>query len=191
MIIYKTTNKINRKVYVGKDSKSNPDYFGSGILLQKAIKKYSKENFTKEVIDLTENEEDLNEKERYWIRFYNCKVPNGYNLTDGGDGTLGFFPNEESRKKMSEAGKRKIFTEEHRRKLSINNVAKREEEREIRRYRILGNNNPSKREDVREKMRGPRESMRGEYNPNYKAKSFTEETKKKISSSLKARKELI
>jgi hypothetical protein len=40
MIIYKTTCLINGKIYVGQDSKNNPDYLGSGIYLNRAIKKH-------------------------------------------------------------------------------------------------------------------------------------------------------
>jgi hypothetical protein len=46
--IYITTNLINGKQYIGKHyGLINDDYFGSGILLQKALKKYGKENFKK------------------------------------------------------------------------------------------------------------------------------------------------
>ena len=43
MIIYKTINKINNKIYVGQDSKNNYNYLGSGKILKKAINKYNKE----------------------------------------------------------------------------------------------------------------------------------------------------
>jgi len=46
-IIYKTTNKINNKFYVGYDTKNNPKYLGSGLLLKRAIEKYGQENFKK------------------------------------------------------------------------------------------------------------------------------------------------
>lgn len=42
MIIYKTTNLINNKIYIGQDKNNNPKYLGSGDLLKKAIKKYEK-----------------------------------------------------------------------------------------------------------------------------------------------------
>jgi hypothetical protein len=45
MIIYKTTNIINGKYYVGKDINNSESYLGSGVLLKRAIKKYGKENF--------------------------------------------------------------------------------------------------------------------------------------------------
>ena len=47
MIIYKTTNLVNKKIYIGQDSKNNPEYLGSGAIVKKAIKKYGKENFKK------------------------------------------------------------------------------------------------------------------------------------------------
>ena len=62
MIIYKTTCLINGKIYVGQDSKNNPDYLGSGIYLNRAIKKHGKENFKKEVVCECSSQEDLNKK---------------------------------------------------------------------------------------------------------------------------------
>ena len=47
MEIYKITNLINNKIYIGKDTTSDPNYFGSGLLINRAFKKYGKENFTK------------------------------------------------------------------------------------------------------------------------------------------------
>ena len=69
MIIYKTTNLINGKIYIGKDSKNDPNYFGSGLLLRQSIKKYGKKNFKKEIIDFADSVKGLNEKEIYWILF--------------------------------------------------------------------------------------------------------------------------
>jgi hypothetical protein len=96
MQIYKITNLINNKIYIGKDITSNPDYFGSGLLIKRAIKKYGCENFIKEVIDTTDDYNELSKKEIYWISFYkstNRKI--GYNITPGGDGgdTLSNHPN--------------------------------------------------------------------------------------------------
>lgn len=101
MIIYKTTNLINGKIYVGKDTYNNPSYLGSGIYISRAIKKYGKQNFIKEVIDSTESLEELNEKEKYWVKFCNCKVPNGYNLTDGGEGAPGYRWTKKQKNKIS------------------------------------------------------------------------------------------
>jgi len=87
MIIYKTTNKINGKKYIGKDSKNNPNYLGSGIMLQKAIKKYGKKNFTKKIIEECKDEQHLDEREIYWIDYFDAVDSDDfYNLADGGCG---------------------------------------------------------------------------------------------------------
>jgi len=88
-IIYKTTNLINRKIYVGKASGKNIDnnYLGSGLLITAAIKKYGEENFIRIIIDKSENRTELNLKERFWIRFFDSTNHDiGYNITEGGDG---------------------------------------------------------------------------------------------------------
>ena len=117
MIIYKTTNLINGKIYIGQDTHNNPNYLGSGVLLHLAIKKYGKENFKKEIIDTGYTQDDLNEKEKHWIFFYqstNKKI--GYNLAIGGrGGGYGMNnPNKEIiKKKISDSLKGKEKTKEH------------------------------------------------------------------------------
>ena len=61
-IIYKTTNLINGKIYVGSDISNIPSYLGSGKILKCAIKKYGKDNFQKEILDICSfsMKEDLN-----------------------------------------------------------------------------------------------------------------------------------
>ena len=98
MEIYKITNLINHKVYIGKDATSDRNYYGSGVYIKKAILKYGKNNFTKEVIDKCDNYEELSIKEKYWINYYKNNNSILYNLTDGGDGgdTWSNNPNIES-----------------------------------------------------------------------------------------------
>ena len=88
MQIYKTTNLINGKIYIGKQIKKNKSYLGSGKLIKRAILKYGKSNFSKEIIDpLSLSIQELNKKEVYWIKFYNSTdLSIGYNISDGGDG---------------------------------------------------------------------------------------------------------
>jgi hypothetical protein len=87
MEIYKITNNIDGKIYIGKDTTSNPNYFGSGLLIKRAIQKYGINNFIKEVIDSTNDYSELSVKEKYWIKHYNSNNINvGYNLSSGGDG---------------------------------------------------------------------------------------------------------
>lgn len=90
MIIYKITNLLNNKIYIGLDSKNNVEYYGSGKLIKQAIRKYGKENFKKEIIDSSDNLNDLYEKEKYWVCFYNATDRLiGYNLKPGGFGNSG------------------------------------------------------------------------------------------------------
>jgi len=87
MIIYKTTNKVNGHFYIGKDQKNNPDYLGSGIALQRAILKYGRENFSKEILEECNDKKVLADRERYWISQYNAtKDENSYNIAEGGFG---------------------------------------------------------------------------------------------------------
>ena len=87
MQIYKITNLINHKIYIGKDTTSDPNYFGSGLLIKRSISKYGIYNFIKEVIDETDDYLELSKKEIYWISEYDStKREIGYNISSGGDG---------------------------------------------------------------------------------------------------------
>ena len=91
--IYITTNLINNKKYIGKHKSKIFDekYKGSGILLWKAIKKYKIDNFSTKIIEECYSEEDLNNKEKYWINKYNAvNSREFYNMKNGGEG--GFPP---------------------------------------------------------------------------------------------------
>jgi len=91
MIIYKITNLINGKIYIGKSIYNNPNYYGSGTFLNKAIKKHGKENFKKEIIIefYFYDEKLLNKEEIYWIKYFNSRESNiGYNITKGGNGNF-------------------------------------------------------------------------------------------------------
>lgn len=115
MIIYKTINLINGKIYIGQDTLNDPAYMGSGKLFIKAIKKYGKKNFKKEIIEICSCVEELNEREIYWIQYYNStdhKI--GYNISTGGLGHIGSGPhNEDRKKKISQARMGMKFSEEH------------------------------------------------------------------------------
>ena len=137
MIIYKTTNLIKNKIYIGYDTKNNPEYLGSGILINRAIKKYGRENFKKDVIDFAATNEELCLKEIFWINFYNSQDPEiGYNIASGGFGGDTFTYNvnkEEIRQKNSDGhkgkdpwnkGKKGIYSEETKRKMSESKIGK-------------------------------------------------------------------
>jgi group I intron endonuclease len=115
MIIYKVTNTTNGKVYIGKTSQTvekrqwehcNRAKLGWEQVLYRAIRKYGEEAFTWEVIDSSDNENEIDEKETYWIKHHNSYIGNpnhnGYNMTTGGEGTSGYKFTEEQRKARSE-----------------------------------------------------------------------------------------
>lgn len=96
MYIYKLINMITNKIYIGKTSVEiekrikrhfNEANKGSNLYLHQAIRKYGKENFRVEQIDVAETLEELAKKEKYWIEYYKSYEKEiGYNLTKGGEG---------------------------------------------------------------------------------------------------------
>src|SRR5574343_903436 len=88
MHIYKTTNLVNGKFYIGQEKRFNPSYLGSGFILLKAIKKYGIENFRKEIIEDNINDKiTLDEREIYWIKKLEARNHRiGYNVAKGGQG---------------------------------------------------------------------------------------------------------
>lgn len=103
--IYKITNLINNKIYVGQTRKKieqrmnehisascgNEEKKDYNFLLHKAIRKYGHKQFTIEVLEELEDERDLAEREQYWIhKLHSCILDEdcqGYNMTYGGEGT--------------------------------------------------------------------------------------------------------
>lgn len=91
MYIYKITNKVNGKVYIGQSIRSIEQRFQrhindavNNILdthFARAIRKYGKENFYIELVETCDNQTELNLREQYWIRKYDS-INNGYNETD-------------------------------------------------------------------------------------------------------------
>lgn len=112
MIIYKATNIVNQKVYIGLTSrplsKRKTEHFWDAknyaynSKFHKALRKYGEKSFSWEIIDYAHNMEELNERESYWISFYNSNKE-GYNLTSGGLGATGYKYTDEDKKKVSMA----------------------------------------------------------------------------------------
>lgn len=84
--VYLTTNQINGKKYIGQHyGELNDSYLGSGTILKKAIIKFGRENFTKEILEICDDYESLNRAEEKWIAQYNAiSSPNFYNIASGG-----------------------------------------------------------------------------------------------------------
>ena len=87
-IIYKTTNIVNGKFYIGKHETENlnDNYFGSGKLLKEAIKKYGETNFKKEILFIFDNAIHMNQKENELVNINFVEKPDNYNIAIGGDG---------------------------------------------------------------------------------------------------------
>ena len=85
--IYITTNLLNGMKYIGQHSSNTFDknYYGSGKLIKQALKEYGRENFKCEIIEWCSSYEEINEREIYWINYYNADANDEfYNLAYGG-----------------------------------------------------------------------------------------------------------
>lgn len=96
-MIYCYTNLINNKKYIGQtnnlkrrikqhlqDSLHNYSEARYNQLIHQAIRKYGIDNFKIEVLEEEISDDDIDEREQYYIKYYNTISPNGYNLTEGG-----------------------------------------------------------------------------------------------------------
>ena len=110
MIIYKTTNNINKKVYIGQTIKSlnkrkkahlYNSTKGYDNYLYRAIRKYGENNFKWEVLCECNSNDELNEKEQYYIKKYDSYGDGGYNMTAGGEGIFSYRHTEKHKKFMS------------------------------------------------------------------------------------------
>ena len=108
--IYGIINLVNNKIYIGQTKQGYRQRFIQHLcpkdgspLFRNAVKKYGKQNFECELIDIAESQDEANEKEKMWIKALETYKPeNGYNLSMGG--SFGDF-NEDTLKRMSEAHK--------------------------------------------------------------------------------------
>jgi hypothetical protein len=109
--VYKITNNTNEKYYIGvhKTNDPNDSYMGSGVAIKAAIKKYGRENFTKEILYITENKEEAYSLERKIT--LDCNMNITYNMKIGGVGGWSKEASKRggemvSRKHQSAAGKK-------------------------------------------------------------------------------------
>lgn len=151
--IYKTTNLINNKIYIGKKKGEFTDkYLGSGKYLKNAINKYGFENFKVEIVDYCNTLQEQNEKEKYWINYYRNQIIGMYNISNGGDGgdIFSCLPKKQLQKiknyisycnKNGICGnKGRYLSEEHKRKISASHKGKSQTPEHIENHRqaILG-----------------------------------------------------
>ena len=85
--VYKITNRLNGKIYVGQTKQPIEKRFmqhsQANSPLGQAMRQCGLENFTIEIIEYCETQAEVNEREKFWIKELNCKLPNGYNISNG------------------------------------------------------------------------------------------------------------
>lgn len=116
MIIYKIQNKTNGKIYIGQTVRTLEERMAEHLRHKKtaidsALAHGNKNNFKVDIIDNANSIEELNQKEIFWIKYYDSIAPKGYNLCDGGDNTMGYHHKEKSKKAMSIAKKKMYIGE--------------------------------------------------------------------------------
>ncbi len=198
--VYLITNIENKKQYVGITKFSLEERFSQhikrGFILTEAIQKYGQQKFSIELVEEVESAERAYELEQYYIKQYDTKVPNGYNLTDGGDGIFGWEASEEYRQECSERVKQlhkekkvgmygKTHSEETKKKMSAASKGKekpwligrkiteetREKLRQINTGRILS-------EETRKKISDNHHDISGKNNPMFGKKHLPETIEK-------------
>lgn len=159
MYIYKTTNNINGKIYIGLSSKEYDKhkwYLGSGVRIKLAVKKYGRSNFKKELLEECASLEELKSREKYWIQHWRDSIGLEfmYNISDGGD----LVPSEICKKRgysgQGNPNYGNYWTDAQK---------KAQSEKIKGRSYLLGENNPSKNSKVRKKIS---DGKKGGNNPN-------------------------
>ena len=136
MFVYLLTNTVNGKYYVGKTTHHNLDWYLSVkrwaarnkkdhvMPVVRAMAKYGVENFSVDVLAVSDKVEELNNLERLWIIILNSRDATlGYNICSGGDvGRLGIPQSQETKDKIGHANKGRkpvgyVRTETHRQQL--------------------------------------------------------------------------
>lgn len=105
--VYKVTNLVNGMIYVGfhATNKLDDGYLGSGTYLKRAINKYGKKNFEKEIVAIFDNRKEAEDLEREIVNEEFVKREDTYNISVGGNVLI---INEHIAQKISEGHKNRI-----------------------------------------------------------------------------------
>ena len=212
MFVYLAENKTTRKVYVGQTCQSLEErkYMhvydskgGSALIFHKALRKYGIESFEWKQIDAACSKEELDEKEKYWIKFYKSTDRSfGYNQTEGGTGGAQRDPAVLEKMSRNRKGipawnrgiprteeEKLAISESHKGQVAWNKgIPMSEEQKQLLGSRMKGKPSPWKghhpTEETRRRMKENHADLSGENHPLY-GKHHTDETRKRISESLK------
>jgi group I intron endonuclease len=108
--VYITTNLVNGKQYIGDHSTNDLNcyttkiYFGSGIAIKEAIKKYGKQNFKKDILEFFDTKENAFNSQEKYIKLYKTHVSqDGYNISWKGGHQTNESVSDETRNKMKKS----------------------------------------------------------------------------------------
>lgn len=122
-LVYKTINLINGREYVGSHitENLNDGYLGTGKLILRAIKKYGKENFKREILKDCESEKEARNEEENFIKLEKTLIPNGYNINPTGQsGFTGRKHSKKTKALISKINRIKLKDPKIRKKISEN-----------------------------------------------------------------------
>lgn len=180
--VYGITNKIDGKKYVGQTVKKITYRFNehsrANTPLGEAIRKYGRENFELVELEVCYSFAELNAAEKKWIKDWDCKEPNGYNRTDGGEGLLN--PVKDTREKMAAASMGN--------KNSLGRKHTEDEKRRIRESQIGRVFSEDHRKKIAESKKGVplSQTTRDNMSKSRKGKKFTQEHKDGIAAARRA-----
>lgn len=170
--IYKVTNMVNDKIYIGKHQTLNPNdnYYGSGVALKNSMRVHGKENFKKEVLFVFESEQEMNLKEKELITEEFVARTDTYNMGVGGEGGAHFKGKKHSAETIARI-KESLGSDENKQKF-IDVGRKAGFLSKGRKLSVTARQNMSDAQGRRHMYDGQKKAM-------------SEETKKRISESLK------
>lgn len=161
--VYRITNLINGKTYIGKHQTEELDdgYMGSGKLINRAITKHGVENFSKEILHVFDTEEEMNSKEKELVTESVCQDDSTYNLCVGGQGGFSYI-------------NREVWTTEKRSKHG-------------QKYGHIARQNLLNNQDKIQKRTKARDDVLAKMNEYWRNNKHSEETKQKMSASKKGK----